>query len=240
MSKAAERLIALDGINGASVVTTARALVAEHKARRAAISAWDASGIFGEVLLAEKDAGRPCARTLLLLYAADLAFRLRWEIRPALAAGRVVIAAPYVDTAVAFGRAAGLDANWLADTFSFAIEPGTRKFVDAAPARTVAERKGFLEFGCQQMVAEHAGQPPRGARSAANTPGLIHLRPFRVWRCETQAARPPTSPPSSAPGYSSVRSSSTRPRRSRCSIATSAISPRAAAGSRISSSATAI
>ena len=51
--------------------------------------------------------GAPSARTLLLLYAADLAFRLRWQIRPALAEGRTVVAAPYVDTAVAFGRAAG-------------------------------------------------------------------------------------------------------------------------------------
>ena len=47
-------------------------------------------------------------RTLLLLYAADLAFRLRWEIRPALDAGQTVIAAPYLDTAFAFGRACGL------------------------------------------------------------------------------------------------------------------------------------
>ena len=43
-------------------------------------------------------------RTLLLLYAADLAFRLRWEIRPALAEGHTVIAAPYLDTAFAFSR----------------------------------------------------------------------------------------------------------------------------------------
>ena len=34
-------------------------------------------------------------------------FRLRWEIRPVLEAGGVVIAAPYVETAVAFGAAAG-------------------------------------------------------------------------------------------------------------------------------------
>ena len=42
-------------------------------------------------------------RTLALVYAADLAFRLRWEIRPVLDAGGVVVASPYVETAVAFG-----------------------------------------------------------------------------------------------------------------------------------------
>ena len=46
----------------------------------------------------------PLLGRLLLLYAADLAFRLRWEIRPALAEGYTVVAAPYVETAVAFGE----------------------------------------------------------------------------------------------------------------------------------------
>ena len=66
--------------------------------------------MFQELAVADEAAGAPSARTLLLLYAADLAFRLRWQIRPALAEGRTVVAAPYVDTAMAFGRAAGLEA----------------------------------------------------------------------------------------------------------------------------------
>jgi thymidylate kinase len=156
MTRFAERLIAVDGINGTALISTARSLVSEQPPRRAAISAWDASGIFGEVQMAESDAGRPCARTLLLLYAADLAFRLRWEIRPALAAGRVVIAAPYVDTPTAFGRAAGIDAPWLTDLFKFALAPGRRVTVSTAAARTVAERRGFLEFSVQQIVGAHA------------------------------------------------------------------------------------
>src|SRR5256885_12979229 len=128
MTRPAERLIALDGVNGAALMTAARGLVADSQPRRAAISSWDASGIFGEVAVADSSAGRPSARTLLLLYAADLAFRLRWEIRPALAAGRQVVAAPYVDTAIAFGRAADLDPDWLSDIFQFALEPATRTF----------------------------------------------------------------------------------------------------------------
>lgn len=155
MTKAADRLIAVDGVNGAALVATARSLVAEQPPRRAAISAWDASGIFSEVQMADADAGRPCARTILLLYAADLAFRLRWEIRPALAAGRLVIAAPYVDTAIAFGRASGMDTAWLEDLFNFAITPGRHVSVNVAAARTVAERRGFLEFGVQQTVGAH-------------------------------------------------------------------------------------
>jgi len=93
-------LIAVDGVNGAAVVTAARAAVATvPRARRGGVSLWDASGLFGDLMIAPPAAGAPSARTLVLLYAADLAFRLRWEIRPALDAGKTVVAAPYVSTA---------------------------------------------------------------------------------------------------------------------------------------------
>jgi hypothetical protein len=95
---------------------------------------------------------KPSARSLLLLYAADLAFRLRWEIRPALAEGRRVIAAPYVDTAIALGRAAGVDEAWLRSVFDFAPVPAERRYVvEGAPAATAAGQ-GFIEFACRRLV----------------------------------------------------------------------------------------
>ncbi len=153
----APRLIALDGINGRALGQAARALAAADRRRRAAVSYWDASGIFAEIAVADVGAGDPSARTLLLLYAADLAFRLRWEIRPALAAGRLVIAAPYVDTAIAFGRANGIEADWLTDMFGFAPRADFRRLVDAPAARLRAQRKGFVEFACGQVLAARAG-----------------------------------------------------------------------------------
>lgn len=155
------QLVAVDGVNGTAVMATARSLATGVRRQNLGISMWDASGIFGEVVVAEDSAGPPTARTLLLLYAADLAFRLRWEIKPALDAGQRVVAVPYVDTAIAFGRAAGLDAEWLADMFSFAPTPGERRLVTAAAAKAISERKGFVEFGCQQLGAAHAGRPRR-------------------------------------------------------------------------------
>ena len=161
MSRAVDRLIAIDGVNGNAMIAAAKSRTAAEKRRRGGISYWDASGIFGEVVVAEDAAGRPSARTLLLLYAADLAFRLRWEIKPALEEGLVVVAVPYVDTAIAFGRAAGIDANWLADTFSFAPKPGDRRLITALAARSISDRKGFVEFGCQQIAGAHSGPPRR-------------------------------------------------------------------------------
>ena len=71
MTTAPGTLVAIDGVNGAAVETSARTLAREHKKQRAAVSAWDASGIFGELMVAEEEAGLPSARTLILLYAAD-------------------------------------------------------------------------------------------------------------------------------------------------------------------------
>src|SRR5262249_50080316 len=101
-------------------------------------------------------AGHPSVRTLLLLYAADLAFRLRWEIRPALAEGRSVVAAPYVDTAGAFGRAAGIDPAWLTNLFLFAPRPTARRFVGGIAVRS-GRRGGFVEFGFAQISSEMRG-----------------------------------------------------------------------------------
>jgi hypothetical protein len=144
------RLIAVDGVQAAALLAEARtALVA---ASRGGISKWDASGVFQELAVADETAGAASARTLLLLYAADLAFRLRWQIRPALAEGRTVVAAPYVDTAVAFGRAAGLKPAWLANLFRFAPRATQRRFVHAT-ARASAVDGGFVGFGCDHITA---------------------------------------------------------------------------------------
>jgi hypothetical protein len=144
-------LIAVDGVAGPAITAAARAaLTSIDSAARSGVSHWDASGLFEELAVADDDAGQPSVRTLLLLYAADLAFRLRWEIRPALAEGRSVVAAPYVDTAIAFGRAAGLGAAWLSNLFQFAPRPDARRFA-ATPARRGQTSGGFVEFGCEYV-----------------------------------------------------------------------------------------
>jgi hypothetical protein len=128
------RLIAVDATRGADIRTEAARVADDLRARGidCAISRWDASGMF-EDLLAGPVAGRQVSpRMLALLYAADLVFRLRWEIGPALAAGRVVIAAPYVDTAVAVGVGLGLPDAWLLDVLRFAPMPDAAR---AAPER---------------------------------------------------------------------------------------------------------
>src|SRR5262245_27172173 len=128
MKRAAKpRLIAVDGIDTGAVLATARQALGSRA--RGGISHWDASGVFQDLAVADDAAGAPSPRTLLLLYAADLAFRLRWEIKPSLAEGNTVVAAPYVNTAVAFGRASGIPAGWLENLFRFAPRATEHCFV---------------------------------------------------------------------------------------------------------------
>jgi len=150
------KLIAVDGVEASAVLAAAKAALASSTpaatGARGGISRWDASGIFQDLVVADDEAGVPSARTLLLLYAADLAFRLRWQIRPALAEGRTVVVAPYVDTAIAFGRAAGLQAGWLTNLFSFAPRAGERHFVHPRDAHTTAAKGGFVGFACDRTT----------------------------------------------------------------------------------------
>jgi hypothetical protein len=153
------RLIAVDGVEAAAVIAEARRLLGSPA--HGGISHWDASGVFQDLGVAAADAGAPSPRTLLLLYAADLAFRLRWEIRPALAEGRTVVAAPYVDTALAFGRAAGLPAGWLTNLFRFAPRPAVRVVARASGDRTDGKVDGFVGFVCKQMTGKKKGRAAR-------------------------------------------------------------------------------
>jgi hypothetical protein len=151
------RLIAIDGVNAHVLKNTARSVAATNRPHRAGVSSWGASGIFDELTFADSEAGIPSMRTLLLLYAADLAFRLRWEISPALEEGRLVIAAPYIATPIALGRAAGLDPHWLADLFYFAPRATEHHAIDPAPAKAIAERQGFVEFAWRHLDGHLGG-----------------------------------------------------------------------------------
>lgn len=167
------RLVAVDGVDSASLLAAARALVAALVPRaRGGISHWDASGLFGE-LTVDADGVVASPRTLLLLYASDLAFRLRWEIGPALAEGRTVVAAPYVGTAVAVGHAAGVPAAWLANLFRFAARPAEQHHV-AAPSRPGRRGDGFVEFACRHGALPQGVTPTDLMNRAAG-----FLRPLR-------------------------------------------------------------
>lgn len=159
------RLVALEGAAGRELEFGAERLVDLWGGASAgvAVSRWDASNTFFELRLGKGKLPCPPLRTLLLLYASDLLFRLRWEIRPALAEGRTLVAAPYLETAIGFGIAAGLPREWLEELFSFAPKPcacfRVKEKVKAKHKRRAKEdgrgsksANGFVEY-CSRLMA---------------------------------------------------------------------------------------
>lgn len=140
------QLISLDVADSSNLLSGAKKLLKGYPEEQTGISTWDASSIFFEMHgFGVPD--RPSSRTLVLLYAADLFFRLRWEIIPALEDGRHIVAAPYTETGLAFGAAAGLSRKWLVEVFRFAPKAAeSYRLNGVASTKLGASTSGFVEF----------------------------------------------------------------------------------------------
>lgn len=169
------RLVAVEAVRGRDAERGAAhvrdGLARKESGVRTGISHWDASGTFFELRCAGKKTLTLAPRTLLLLYASDLAFRLRWEIEPALAGGQIVIAAPYVDTAIAFGEAAGLPRKWIDEVLRFAPPADVCLHIKDTKGGAGWKRRpmdGFPEFGAMALAAaKEAGRDaPRREQAA--------------------------------------------------------------------------
>jgi len=138
-------LISLDIVDGHDAARGAKKLLHAHS-KNGGVSTWDSSGIFFEMHGLEV-VDRPSARTIVLLYAADLFFRLRWEIIPALEEGKCVIASPYTETALAFGSFMGLPAKWMDEVLRFAPKPAESFRLNGdLSGKIAAPTSGFVEF----------------------------------------------------------------------------------------------
>jgi hypothetical protein len=119
--KAAGRLIAIEGTRGSDVRDAATRLSRHlRKNMKGGVSGWDASGAFADLWADNSVIGDLSPRALVLMFAADLVFRLRWQIQPALEQGQTVVAAPYVETVMALAGATGLSRKWATEVFRFA------------------------------------------------------------------------------------------------------------------------
>jgi len=141
----AGELLSLDVIAGHDAARAAKKLLHSHS-KTGGVSTWDSSGIFFEMHGLEVG-DRPSARTIVLLYAADLFFRLRWEIIPALQEGKCVVAAPYTETAFAFGSLMGLPSKWMDEVLRFAPKPAQSFRLNGDLSNKIAApTSGFIEF----------------------------------------------------------------------------------------------
>ena len=187
------RLIAVDGSRGKDTNSAADSVAAALKGAgvECAISRWDASGLFTELAAAARGDRVVSIRSLALVYAADLAFRLRWEIRPVLESGGVVIAAPYVDTAAAFGACCGLSDEWLAHLMGFAPPANLRGRAEERkidrPWKQRTDR-GYPEFCALMLAASAPGRVSKRGR-AAMIDKLDEARGRKVFNLTTSGTR---------------------------------------------------
>ena len=178
------RLIAIDGTRGKDVALAASDMVERlhDYGIECAVSRWDASGLFTDLAAGANHDRNVSIRSLSLVYAADLAFRLRWEIRPVLEAGGVIIAASYIDTAVAFGTICGLDEDWLRMLMRFAPPANYRGLVDEQKIDRPWKRRtnrGYAEYGAfmlETAASKNVSKPTRRKMMAM----LEHPRGRRV------------------------------------------------------------
>jgi dTMP kinase len=87
--------------------------------------------------------------TMSLFYATDLADRVEHEIIPSLRSGFVVLADRYIFTTMARGAARGLDREWLAKLYGFALVPRQVFFLRLGPdelIRRTLRRGGELDY----------------------------------------------------------------------------------------------
>jgi len=87
--------------------------------------------------------------TMALFYATDLADRIENEIVPALRSGFIVLSDRYVFTMMARGAARGLDHDWLARLYGFALVPERVFFLRLDPdelIRRTLRRGGELDY----------------------------------------------------------------------------------------------
>jgi hypothetical protein len=164
----AGRLIAVDGSRGKDVARAAADVVAalRDKGVECAVSRWDASGLFNELAAGRGDR-HISARTLSLVYAADLAFRLRWEIRPVLESGGTVVAAPYLDTAIALAAACGLDDRWMHELLRFAPPPQVRVRAEEKKIAKSWKRRvdrGYAEYAAALLDRSATGGVKKSTR----------------------------------------------------------------------------
>jgi hypothetical protein len=164
------KLIALEGCSGRQLELAAQRLQKRFCVKSGGgVSTWDASGIFYELALQLSKDQPPSPRTLVLLYASDLSFRLEWQVRPALQKRQCVIVAPYVETVLAFGASAGLPMRWLKALFRFAPQPGSIYRIQEAQEfpRKLKSASGFVEYACLALQRGSFRWDPRELQQGA-------------------------------------------------------------------------
>ena len=155
-------LICVEGIDGSGKTTQIELLYNWLKSKNmdVILTSWNSSELISNTTKKAKKKNLLSGRTFSLLHAVDFADRLEQTIKPALKAGFIVLADRYFYTALARDVARGVDATWVRNMYSFAIEPDLTFYFDASPKdsleRICANRQPkFYEAGMDMKLSNN-------------------------------------------------------------------------------------
>jgi dTMP kinase len=152
-------LIAFEGPDGAGK-TTQRGLLArwlESQGHAVVISKWGASPLVKPLLKARRKARALSPEELCLLQAADYRYRLEQQILPALWDGKMVIAEPYLVTALASESARGVPFHWLLNAYLPLLWPDLMFYFSVSPevsGKRIGARKAPKYYTAGQDVTQ--------------------------------------------------------------------------------------
>lgn len=131
-------LISIDGMGGAGKSTTVELLARYLSTRSYTVhtTTQPSLGALGELALHGADTYR--GRALACLVAADRYHHLEQEIRPQLAAGRIVLCDRYVPSSLVFQRMDGVEVEFIEELNADAERPDLAVILTADPETTAA------------------------------------------------------------------------------------------------------
>ncbi len=119
------KLIAVEGLDGSGKSTQIYLVKRWLQARRIKVffTEWNSSNLVAAATKRGKTEHTLRPTTFSLIHATDFADRYERQILPLLQAGYVVLCDRYIYTAYARDRARGVDADWIAGLYDYAIKP---------------------------------------------------------------------------------------------------------------------
>lgn len=155
-------LICVEGIDGSGKTTQLELLYSwlQSKGLDVLLTQWNSSELIANTTKKAKKKNLLSGRTFSLLHAVDFADRLERTIKPALKAGFIVLADRYFYTALARDVARNVEATWVRNMYSFALEPDLTFYFDISPKdslqRICANRQPkFYEAGMDMKLSNN-------------------------------------------------------------------------------------
>lgn len=149
-------LIVFEGIDGSgksTQIATLKKYIQKKYHRKVVISEWKGSRIIGKFLReVDSQEVKPTPLALSLITAGDLNERLQKEIKPALAAGKIVICDRYFYTAMVRDAVVNkIDATWVEKLYSHLPQPDLVVYLSVNDATSVQRVDNRIQNGFKKI-----------------------------------------------------------------------------------------